>query len=201
MSTYPIKIEKLIETFSMLPGVGRKTAERFVFYLIKQPKERLQNFAQAMQQLGVEHFFCSNCFNLTGQPGLCSICNDKQRQADTICVVEEIQDLHVIENTREYKGLYHVLGGKIDPTEGLTPDKLTIQRLIDRIKSQSIKEIILALNPDIQGEGTILYLKKILQPLNVKITLLGRGLPMGGEIEYADEITIANALKGRQPLV
>ncbi|MFH0987867.1 MAG: recombination mediator RecR [Parcubacteria group bacterium] len=200
MNRFPDKLEKLIETFSLLPGIGRKTAERFVFFLLKQPKETRQQFATAIADVGAEHFFCSNCFNLTVAPGLCAICSSGQRQPEIICVVEEIQDLQTIESTGEFHGLYHILGGKIDPTEGMTPDKLTIAKLLGRIQTTGVKEVILALNPDMRGEGTILHLKKLLQPTNVKITLLARGLPMGGEIEYADEITLANALKGRREI-
>lgn len=200
MNKYPDKIERLIRSFSTLPGIGRKTAERFVFFLLKRPKAEIIDFVKSLAGVESENFFCSKCFNLSESQGLCPICANSQRDNSIICVVEEVQDLHNIENTNEYRGLYHVLGGKIDPIEGMSPDKLNVEKLIERLKTGKVKEIILALNPDMQGEGTTLYLKKLLLPYNIKITLLGRGLPMGGDIEYADEITLTNALKGRQPL-
>jgi len=200
MPSYPDKIDKLIQSFAMLPGIGRKTAERFVFYLLKQPKTELAQFASNLADLHDSNFSCPQCHNFSHQEGLCEICSDQKREPGLICVVEEIHDLNIIENTREFNGHYHVLGGKIDPIEGVSADKLTINTLFKRIKENNITEIIFALNPDIQGEGTILYLKNLLQPLGVKITLLARGLPMGSDIEYADEITLTNALRGRQEL-
>lgn len=193
-------VSQLIESFSELPGVGRKTAERFVFFLLKQPKEFLENFSANLKELPSHNYLCPNCFNYSENQTICSICADSKRDQTIICVVENFHDLNVIEATKEYRGLYHCLGGKIDPPEGITPDKLHIKELLKRTENSHIQEVILALNPDIQGEGTIIYLKKILLPLNTKVSLLARGLPMGGEIEYADEVTLSNALKGRQIL-
>jgi recombination protein RecR len=200
MPNYPEKIKNLIDSFSQLPGIGRKTAERFVFYLIKQPKEQLHKFATDLYEIHKHNFTCPECFNFSQSEGECTICKDEKRDRQTICVVEQFQDLNMLESTNEFNGLYHVLGGKIDPPEGVTPDTLTIDSLIRRIQQKSIQEIILAMNPDIQGEGTIIYLKNILRPLNVKITLLARGLPMGSNIEYADEVTLSNAIKGRREI-
>ncbi|MBT4722543.1 recombination protein RecR [Candidatus Falkowbacteria bacterium] len=200
MIQYPPQIKNLIESFAKLPGIGRKTAERFVFYLIKQEKEELYQFANHLAKLHEANFTCPQCFNFSPRQGLCDICGDEKRDKTTLCVVEEFHDLSNIENTKLYNGLYHVLGGKIDPPSGMTADRLKIRELIKRIQTEQITEIILALNPDIQGEGTILYLRKELLPLNVRLTLLARGLPMGGNIEYADEVTLSNALKGRQAL-
>ncbi len=197
---YPEKISNLIDSFSTLPGVGRKTAERFVFSLLKQPKEIILKFSHDLSELHNHNFTCPQCFNFSETENNCAVCSAPNRDHSIICVVEEFHDLNVIEATGEYKGLYHVLGGKIDPPEGITPDKLNISQLTERIKNQQIQEIILALNPDILGEGTIIHLKNILRPLNVKISLLARGLPMGADIEYADEVTLANALKGRQEI-
>ncbi|MBI5077495.1 recombination protein RecR [Candidatus Falkowbacteria bacterium] len=191
---------KLINAFSALPGVGRKTAERFVFFLLKQPKEFLENFGADLKELPNHNFFCPQCFNYSEARTVCPVCADSKRDRAAICVVENFHDLNVIEATKEYNGLYHCLGGKIDPPEGITPDKLRVKELLERIQNDHIQEVILALNPDLSGEGTIIYLKKILAPLNVKISLLARGLPMGGEIEYADEVTLANAIKGRRIL-
>lgn len=197
---YPRTIEDLINSFSQLPGVGRKTAERFVFYLLKRPKEELQRFAGALSNLQANTFTCPQCFNFSEASGICDICRDDRRNSRQICVVEKIHDLNVIESTNEYRGLYHVLGGKIDPIEGQTPETLTIRQLVTRIEKNKPDEIILAINPDIQGEGTILYLRKIFLPYGVNTTLLARGLPMGGDIEYTDEATLSNALKGRTQL-
>ncbi|NQT49180.1 recombination protein RecR [Candidatus Kuenenbacteria bacterium] len=200
MLSYPPTINNLIESFTKLPGIGRKTAERFVFYLLKRPKEELYKFSQDLAQLHESNYICPVCFNFSEAEGLCTICSNTNRNQAIICVVEESHDLNVIESTGEFNGLYHVLGGNIDPPEGITPDKLTIHQLTERIQKNNVQEIILALNPDIQGEGTIIHLKNVLQPLNIKITLLARGLPMGSDIEYADEVTLTNALKGRQEL-
>lgn len=200
MAKFPAPIENLIESFSNLPGIGRKSAERFVFFLLKRPREELSLFAARLRELIDNHFLCPECFNFSETQNNCSICADSRRDKSILCVVEEVHDLNVIENTHEYHGLYHILGGKIDPMEGITAEKLNVKQLLARIEKDGIKEVILALNPDIQGEGTILYLKRLLQPYNLKLTLFARGLPMGGEIEYADEITLSNALKGRQEL-
>lgn len=200
MPSYPPAIENLINAFSMLPGIGRKTAERFVFYLLKRQKSDLYQFAEHLKELHDNLHLCPNCYNFSGRQGLCTICADSNRDQQIICVVEEIHDLTVLENTREHQGVYHVLGGKIDPIEGIMADSLNIKKLVERVKSQQVRELILALNPDIQGEATILYLKKIFSTLPIKITLLARGLPMGSDIEYADEITLSNALKGRQEI-
>jgi len=200
MSIYPKIINDLISSFSELPGVGRKAAERFVFYLLKQDAKQIDLFAQNLQLLRQNNFICPNCFNFSETAGQCRICSDPKREKNIICVVESFHDLNVIDATDEYNGLYHVLGGKIDPPEGITPDKLKIAELIQRIKQESIQEIILALNPDLSGEGTIIHLKNVLKPLNVRLTILARGLPMGGNIEYADEATLTNALKGRREL-
>lgn len=200
MPRYPEKIENLINSFCSLPGIGRKTAERFVYFLLKQPKVALINFAKSLTELHAQHFFCSDCYNFSENDGLCSICNNSTRDHSTICVVEDIQDLLSIENTGIYHGLYHVLGGKIDPIENVFAENLNINKLKERIEKEKVQELILALSPDIQGEATILFLKKFFQNYNLKITLIARGLPMGSDIEYTDEVTLSNALKGRQEI-
>ena len=200
MLNYPDTINKLIESFSRLPGVGRKTAERFIFHVLKWPKDEVEKFSFNIKQLLAHNFLCPNCFNFSEHEGLCSVCSNPHRDTATLCVVEEFHDVQVLEATGAYRGLYHVLGGLIDPPEGITPDKLRVRELLERVKKNNTREIILGLNPDIQGEGTVIYLKNILRPLNVKVTLLARGLPMGGDIEYADEVTLTNALKGRQEI-
>jgi len=200
MPRYPAKIENLINAFCLLPGIGRKTAERFVYFLIKQPTNVIASFAKDLAELHDHRFFCPDCYNFSESEGLCSICSNSTRDRSTICVVEDVQDLLSIENTGIYRGLYHVLGGKIDPIENVFAENLTISKLKERLEKEKAQELILAISPDIQGEATILYLKKLFQNLNIKITLLARGLPMGSDIEYTDEVTLSNALKGRQEL-
>lgn len=187
-------------SFSDLPGIGRKTAEKFVFYLLNRPKDELNRFANHLVTLQNNTYICPVCFNFSENAGPCYICADQKRNSRLLCVVEKIHDLNMIESTGEYRGLYHVLGGEIDLIEGITPDKLTIAQLETRIKNSKPEEIILAINPDMQGESTILYLKKLLQPYQTKISVLARGLPMGADIEYADESTLCNALRGRTQL-
>jgi len=218
MSKFPPAIQNLLDFFSRLPGVGPKTALRFVFYLLKQPKEEILKFIQAMQ--GIKHSVatCGVCYNFS-EKNPCSICSDPGRDHSAICVVAEHQDLPVIENTGEYHGTYHVLGGVLDPLHGITPEQLKIKELIARLTDSSaasqqaykiqnikyqIREVILALNPDLEGETTMLYLLKLIKSLRknpaIKITRLARGLPMGSDLEYADEVTVSDALKGRKEI-
>ncbi|MDD5043248.1 MAG: recombination mediator RecR [Patescibacteria group bacterium] len=196
---FPKVIQNLIDQFNKLPGIGPKTSERLVFYLLKRPREELKEFAEALEKVSNATTVCSICYNFT-ETNPCEICSDKKRDKNIICVVAEIFDLLAIENTGEYNGLYHVLGGNLNPIEGITPDELTIKQLLARLSKNGFREIILALNPDIEGESTTLYLSKILKPYKIKITRLARGLPMGSNLEYADEITISNALKGRMEI-
>ncbi len=198
MVIYPTEIENLIDKFNQLPGIGRKTSEKFVFYLLRQNPQFLNQFADSILNLQKNLNFCQTCGNFSGTKTLCDICSDERRDKSMICIVEDVQDLAVIESTKEYRGVYHVLGGQINPLEGITPEKLNIQKLIDRVKKEKFSEIILALNPDIQGEATSLYLLKLFKPLDIKFTKLARGLPMGSDLEYTDETTLTNALKGRQ---
>ena len=197
---FPAPIQKLINDFCVLPGVGRKTAERFVLYLLKRPKNELASLIDDLSGLHKNIFRCAECGNYSMSPGLCPICQDSRRDKQMICVVEEAHDLYVLESTNQMAGVYHVLGGLLNPIEGLTEDKINIKKLLERVAKNQAKEVIIALNPDLAGETTTLYLKKILSPLKVKITRLARGLPMGSDIEYADEITLSNALLGRKEI-
>lgn len=198
-NNYPSLIQKLIDYFSQLPGIGPKTAEKFVFYLLKQPQEYLENFSSSLLQLKAKVTVCPSCFNYSEkQP--CSICRDPKRNKNIICVVAKPQDVAVIEKTGDYQGVYHVLGGLLNPLEDVTPDKIKIKELLNRIKKDGISEIILALNTDIEGETTTLYLKKTLLPSKTKLTRLARGLPIGSDLQYADEVTLSNALKGRKEI-
>ncbi|MFC1613460.1 recombination mediator RecR, partial [Patescibacteria group bacterium] len=188
-----------------LPGIGKKTSQRFVFYLLKQPKHEIIKLTEKLEHLKDQIQYCSICGCFT-ETDPCPICSNIHRDKTQICVVSETTDMAVIEATSEYKGLYHILGGTINTLDGITPDMLNIKSLVERVKNDGLQEIILAFNPNIDGESTVMYLKKILEPHKInpsnkmdeiKITRLARGLPMGSDIEYADEITLSNALKGR----
>jgi len=196
-------IQKLSEIFEDFPGVGPKTAERFAFYILKQSPEQIQKIINSMEEIKGKVKRCSNCFNISfNEP--CEICGDPRRERNLICVVASSQDISPIEKTAEYRGLYHVLQGIINAPEGLTPDKLNIRPLLERIKKELVKnknlEIILALNPTIEGETTALFLIKLLKRFPVKVSRLARGLPQGSDLQYADEITLTNALKERKEI-
>jgi len=196
----PKAIQNLIESFEKLPGIGQKTAQRLTFYLLHVPQGELDNFAGAVQNLKKGTIICSICFAVD-EIDPCSICSDLQRDKSTICVVEEPLDVLALEKNRRYKGLYHVLHGKIDPLNNIGPDEIYIKQLIDRISADqwSISEIILATNPTMEGEATAMYIAKQLkvQSPKLKITRIGRGLPTGADLEYADELTLQRAMEGR----
>jgi len=195
-------IQKLIDHFSRLPGIGPKTAERLVFYMIRRPKEELAQFAQAINELKEHIKICPQCFNVgegESMNNLCEICANPKRDPSLILVVEKPIDIVALEKTAEFFGLYHVLGGALEPTKGVTPDRLKIRELEARVKSnKDVKEIILATNPTVEGEATAMYLSKVLKPYKVKVTRIARGLPAGADIEYADEVTLSRALEGRR---
>lgn len=193
----PTSIKKLVDQLSRLPGIGPKTALRLAFVLLKKPQADLEIFAGAIINAKKDVRVCSVCLNLS-ETEPCFICASDNRDYSLVCVVAESHDLQALERTGEYQGVYHVLGGVLNPLEGVGPDSLNINQLIKRIKQGAIEEVILGLNPDLEGESTALYLQKLLQPLNVKITRLAKGLPSGSDIEYADEVTLASALKNRR---
>lgn len=195
----PPPIQKLIAHFSSLPGVGAKTAERFVFYLLNVDKKKLDDFALSLTDVKNKISACAVCGRFTDQ-NPCVFCSSATRDKTKICLVADTADIYSLEKTGEYRGQYHVLNGLLSPTEGMTPDKLNLQTLENRIKSGNVKEIILALNPTIEGETTSLYLTKLLRKYNITISRLARGLPQGADLEYADEVTLANALKGRMKI-
>lgn len=196
MIKYPPVIQRMVELMSRLPGIGTKTSERFVWWLLKQPPEVLTDFIQSFTHLRDGVQVCSRCFNFSQQP-LCEICSDKRRDQSTVCVVAEAPDVWAIEHTSEYQGLYHVLGGVINQIEGVEATQLRIQELVQRLTTEKVKEIILATNPDVEGETTALVVTQALSNIPIKITRIARGLPMGGDVEYADSVTLSNALKGR----
>ena len=195
----PASVQKLIEQFDKLPGIGPKTAERLCFWLLKRPQADLKEFAQSLEDAKKDLVLCSKCHNIS-ESDPCVICSDLSRETQIICVIAETHDLQTIERLKEYKGLYHILGGVINRLEGIGPESLNIETLVKKIKNQQIKEVILALNPDMEGESTSLYLQKLLNPLKVKITKLARGLPTGSDIEYADDVTLSSALKDRKEI-
>lgn len=199
MKQFPQSIKNLLDQFNRLPSVGPKTALRYCFYLLKRPKNELENFANAILSVKNSISECSACFGLS-ESLICEICSDPRRDKTQICVVATEEDRAAIENTREFKGVYHILGDLINPLEGITPAHLKIRELEIRITTNT-QEIILAFNSTIEGETTILYLTNLLKGYNIKISRLARGLPVGSELEYADEITLTDALKERKSII
>lgn len=189
-------LETLIERLSALPTIGRKTAQRLALYLLKQPESVSSSLAEAITELKLKVRTCSICSNIT-EVDPCPICSDVRRDRTTICVVEEPNDVLVIERTNEFRGLYHVLGGSLSPLDGIGPEDLKIRELVLRLGEQGVTEIILALNPNVEGEATTLYLSKLLHPLVDKVTRIARGIPIGTDLEFVDDATLAKALEGR----
>jgi len=195
----PEPVTRLIEAFAQLPGIGPKSASRLTFYLLRRPAEQAEALANALLDLKQKIVFCSVCFNIT-EESPCAICRDETRDRSILCVVEEPLDVVAIDRTGEYRGLYHVLHGAISPVEGIGPDELRINELLARLKAQPVKEVLLATNPNLEGEATAMYVARLLQPLGVRVTRLARGLPVGGDLEYADSITLSRALEGRREM-
>lgn len=188
-----------IEELSKLPGIGKKTAQRLALHLLKSDEQSANDLIKALKDLKNKIRFCSRCFNLSVDE-LCDICKSEKRDKNLICVVEEASDVIAIEKTHEFNGLYHVLGGVLSPLSGVTADDLKIKELFKRFENEEIKEVILALNPDTEGETTTLYLAKLIKPLGIRVTRIARGLPIGGDLEFADEATIGRAVLGRMVL-
>jgi recombination protein RecR len=201
MAILPEPVQNLISAFERLPGIGPKTASRLAFYLLRGDEGISLQLAEALMKLKTSTALCPQCFNITlAGVDLCEICSNPKRQTGILCVVEEPIDVLVLEQTGGFNGLYHVLQGVISPIEGIGPDDLRIRPLIERMKSGEIKEVILATNPSMEGDATALYLKQQLAPFNIHLTRLARGLPMGGDLEYADQNTLLRALAGRQEM-
>jgi recombination protein RecR len=192
-------ITKLIDEFSRLPGIGRKTAQRLAFYIVDMEPARAHQFAEAILDAKRKVHYCERCFNLT-EESLCDICSDPKRDPALMCVVETPRDLIAVENTKEYNGYYHVLHGAISPMDGIGPNEIKIRELILRLQGDETKEVILATNPSIEGEATAMYISKLLKGTDIIVTRLAHGLPVGGDLEYADEITLARAIEGRRKL-
>ena len=192
-------VENLINEIMKLPGIGRKTAQRLSFFIMGMPEEDAISIAKAIIELKEKARFCRVCFSITDDE-LCSICKDPSRDRSSICVVEEPSNLIVIEKTKIFRGRYHVLLGALSPIDGITPERLKINELVQRVKSDSIKEVIIATNPNTKGETTAAYITQLLKPFGIKITRIAYGLPIGGDIEFADEVTLTKAIEGRKEL-
>ena len=199
MTEYILPLQKLIEEFSRLPGVGKKTAARYAFAVLDMTEEEAENFACAIINAKKNVKECEICGNLTDQ-ARCAICSDEKRNPEVVCVVEDAKTLMAMEKVKEYNGTYHVLGGAISPMNGITPADLRIKELITRIGTSDIKEIIIATNPNIDGETTAMYLSRLIAPLGVRVTRLAYGVPVGADLEYADEVTLMRALDGRRDI-
>ena len=189
-------VARLVDEFHRLPGIGPKTAQRLAYYLIRMPEEQARSLAEAVLAVKERIILCSRCYNLT-EDDPCSICSDSSRDQSAICIVEEPLDVLALERTHAYKGLYHVLHGVISPMNGVGPDDLKIQPLLGRLQAGQVQEVILATNPNLEGEATAMYVHRLISPLGVKITKPARGLPVGGDLEYADEVTLGRAIEGR----
>ena len=198
-SGLPKPVSKLIDEVSKLPGIGERNATRLAFYILRSKDEYTRRLAQAILETKSEVRACSNCFNLSSTDP-CEICSDESRTVTMICVVEEPLDLIAIEKSREFKGVYHVLNGVISPLDGVGPEDLMITELINRIKDSRIDEVVIATNPSVEGEATSLYIAKLVKPLGIKVTRLAHGIPVGGDIEYTDELTIGKALRDRREI-
>ncbi len=199
MAYYPEPVARLIDAFQRLPGIGPKTAQRLTFYMLKRPPDEARELGEALIAMKEKITYCRTCFNVTDEDP-CRLCSDPRRDERVICVVEEPNDLLAMERTGEYRGRYHVLLGALSPLDGVGPDDLKIRELLARLEGRETAEIILATNPNVEGEATALYLAKLLRPLAARITRIARGLPVGGDLEYADQVTLSKALEGRREI-
>ena len=199
MSYYSPSIEKLIEAFERLPSIGNKTAARLAFYMLDQSEEEIKEFVSAIENAKHNLKYCSKCYNISDTDP-CNICANSARDNKVICVVEDVKDVIAMERTHEFKGLYHVLHGSISPMNGIGPDEIRIKELLSRLMDGEVKEIILATNPKVEGEATAMYISKLVKPLGIKVTRIAHGIPVGGDLEYTDEVTLSRALEGRREL-
>jgi recombination protein RecR len=192
-------VSRLIEEFNKLPGIGPKTAQRLTYFLLRAPAEQSHALAEALVRMKERTVFCSICFNIT-ENDPCAVCQDQHRDRTVMCVVEEPLDVLALERTRLFRGLYHVLHGAISPVDGIGPEELRIRELLVRVDREHIAEVVLATNPNLEGEATAMYVNRLLRPLGVRVTRLARGLPVGGDLEYADEVTLSRAIEGRREM-
>lgn len=196
---YPEPIARLIEAFQKLPGVGPKTAQRLAFFVLGLPREEVVAMARAMVDARDKTRYCATCGNFSDAE-TCLVCRDTRRDRSLVCIVQDARDVLAMERMREFKGVYHVLGGAISPMDGIGPDQLRIRELLARLQNGSVKEAILATNPNVEGEATALYMARVLKPLGVRVTRIAHGLPVGGDLEYADEVTLSRAMEGRREI-
>ncbi len=196
---YSPSIEKLIESFEKLPSIGHKTAQRLAFYMLDQSKEEIKEFTDSIINAKNNLKLCSKCFNISDTDP-CNICSNPKRDESIICVVEDVKDVIAMERTHEFNGLYHVLHGSISPMNGIGPEDIKLKELLTRLSYGNVKEIILATNPRVEGEATSIYISKLVKPFGIKVTRIARGIPIGGDLEYTDEVTLAKALEGRSEI-
>ena len=199
MSYYSPSIEKLIESFEKLPSIGHKTATRLAFHMNNLNEESTKEFINSIIEAKKNLRYCSKCFNIT-ETDPCPICSSPKRDQSTICVVEDVKDVVAMEKTHEFKGVYHVLHGSISPMNGIGPEDIKIKELLERLRDTDVKEIIIATNPRVEGEATAIYLSKLIKPIGIKVTRIAQGIPVGGDLEYTDEVTLSKALEGRREL-
>ncbi|MPM54426.1 Recombination protein RecR [bioreactor metagenome] len=196
---YIAPLVKLIEQFRVLPGIGPKSAVRLAYHVLEMDKAKARGLAQAILEAKEKVGYCSQCFNLTDCDP-CRICRGENRDPSLLCVIEEPRDVAAMERTREFKGLYHVLHGSLSPLEGIGPDEIKIKELLSRLQTEEVKEVIMATDPDVEGEATAMYIAKLLKPLGIKVSRIAHGLPVGGDLEYADEVTLSKALENRREM-
>lgn len=199
MSNYSPSIEKLIEAFEKLPSIGHKTAVRLAFYVLNETQEETQEFVNAIINAKKNLKYCSKCYNISDTDP-CIICANPKRDSSIICVVEDVKDIIAMERMHEYQGVYHVLHGSISPMNGIGPDDIKLKELISRLNPEIVKELILATNPRVEGEATAMYISKLVKPLGIKVTRIAHGIPVGGDLEYTDEVTLMKALEGRREM-
>ena len=199
MSFYSGPLENLINELAKLPGIGPKSAQRLAFFILKRSSEDAKRLASAIAEVKTRLSFCRRCFNVTDQE-LCGYCRDPRRDDSVICAVEEARDIVALEKTGEFKGRYHVLQGAISPINGIGPEDIRVRELLARLQGNTVKEVVVATNPNVEGEATAMYLAKLVKPLGIRVTRLASGLPVGGDLEYADEVTLGKALEGRREL-
>ena len=199
MSLYSPSIERLIESFEKLPSIGHKTATRLAFHMLNLNEESTKEFINSIIEAKKNLRYCSKCFNIT-ETDPCPICSSPKRDQSTICVVEDVKDVVAMEKTHEFKGVYHVLHGSISPMNGIGPEDIKIKELLERLRDTDVKEIIIATNPRVEGEATAIYLSKLIKPIGIKVTRIAHGIPVGGDLEYTDEVTLSKALEGRREL-
>ena len=199
MSYYSPTIERLIENFEKLPSIGHKTATRLAFHVLNLSEDGINDFINSITEAKKNLKYCSQCFNITDTDP-CPICSSPKRDKSTICVVEDVRDVVAMEKTHEFKGVYHVLHGSISPMNGIGPEDIKIKELLERLKDVDVKEIIIATNPRVEGEATAIYLSKLIKPIGIKVTRIAHGIPVGGDLEYTDEITLSKALEGRREI-